>query len=111
MRKTWPYKNLHIIADNLSAHKAQIVKEWADKHKRIHIHFTPTSASWMNQIETWFSIIQRQMLKRGRYESVGELIKMIGLFIANWNEKKKPFAWKKTAAEILEKVKPNTSMN
>jgi len=111
IRKAWPYRTLHIIADNLSAHKAQIVKEWVEKNKRVHIHFTPTSASWMNQIEIWFSIIQRQMLKRGRYESVDELIEKIGKFIANWNQTKRPFVWKKTAEEILEKAKPNKATN
>lgn len=109
VRKNWPYKTLHIICDNLSAHKTNLIKEWEEKNKRIHFHFTPTSASWMNQIETWFSILQRQMLRRGRYGSVEELNEKLIKFIDGWNKRKHPFEWTKTATEILEKAKRNNT--
>ncbi len=110
VRRNWPYKKLHIICDNLSTHKTDLINDWLEKNKRITIHYTPTSASWMNQIEIWFSILQRQALSRGRHGSVEELMQKIQLFIDNWNERKHPFKWRKTSKEILEKaIRQNTN--
>ncbi len=111
VRKSWPYLNLHIICDNLSTHKCPQVMEWVEKNKRIHIHFTPTSASWMNQIEIWFSILQGQMIKRSRHGSVKELISRINKYIDGWNKRKHPFVWTKTAENILKKAKKNNVTN
>ena len=98
-------KEIHIITDNYSTHKHEKAKEWFMRHKRFHIHFTPTSASWMNQIEIWFSILQRKQIKRGVFISVKDLIEKIEAFIEHYNEKPNPFKWVKTAQEIIAKAK------
>jgi len=111
VRKAWPRKTLHIICDNLSTHKCPEVMEWLEKNKRVHIHHTPTSASWMNQIETWFSILQRQMISRGRHGYVQELNEKLMAFIDSWNERSHPFEWTKTPYEIIRKAVKDTSTN
>ena len=98
-------KEIHIISDNYSTHKHEKVKKWFKRHKRFQIHFTPTGASWMNQIEIWFGILQAKRIKRGVFISVKDLIKKIENFIEYYNENSKPFKWIKTAHEILPKVK------
>ena len=111
-RETPKDKALHLICDNYATHKHPVVQAWLDKRPRIHIHFTPTSASWMNQVETWFSVLTRQAIRRGSFGSVKELIAGIELFAANWNAGASPFAWVKTADEILAKAvrkRPATS--
>lgn len=87
-------KELHIIADNLSIHKHEKVKRWIKKHKNIHIHFTPTYSSWLNQIEIWFGILSRDVLKDGVWDSKEELIECIMKYIKYYNDKKAhPFKW------------------
>jgi transposase len=98
-------KQIHIIADNYSTHKHQNVKRWFAKHKRFHMHFTPTSASWMNQVETWFAILHNKRIKRGIFRSVKDLIQKIEDFIKYYNENSKPFRWAKSSQEILAKAK------
>jgi len=98
-------KDIHIITDNYSTHKHEKVKNWFKRHKRFHIHFTPTSASWMNQVEIWFGILHNKRIKRGVFVSVKDLIKKIENFIKHYNEKTKPFKWVKTSQEILAKAK------
>lgn len=98
-------KDIHIITDNYSTHKHEKVKKWFARHKRFHIHFTPTSASWMNQVEIWFSILQRKQIKRGVFISVKDLIQKIEAFIEYYNQNPNPFKWVKTAQEIMAKVK------
>lgn len=98
-------KNIHIITDNYSTHKHEKVKKWFKRHKRFHIHFTPTSASWMNQVETWFGILQAKRIKRGIFTSVKDLIQRIEDFIRHYNKNSKPFRWVKTSQEILVKAK------
>jgi len=100
-------KDVHIITDNYSTHKHEKVKKWFKRHKRFHIHFTPTSASWMNQVEIWFGILQAKRIKRGVFVSVKELIQKIETFISHYNENAKPFKWAKTSQEILVKAVPN----
>ena len=102
--RTYPTGELHVILDNVSTHKTPDVRAWLDRHPRITFHFTPTSASWMNQIETWFGILSRQAIRRGSFGSVKELIAGINLFTANWNAGATPFAWVKTADQILAKA-------
>ena len=80
------------------------MRAWLGRHPRITFHFTPTSASWMNQIETWFGILTRQAIRRGSFGSVKELVAMIDTFTANWNTGSTPFVWTKTADEILAKA-------
>ena len=102
--RTYPRRRLHLVLDNVSTHKTPAVMTWLDAHKRITFHFTPTSASWMNQIETWFGILSRQAIRRGSFDSVKELVAMIDAFTRQWNEGSSPFVWVKTADEILAKA-------
>lgn len=89
-----PDKELHLIVDNLSVHKHKNVKEYLKQRKnRIFLHFTPTHASWLNQIELWFSILSRKILKRGIFNSKKELVDSIMKFINQYNKQAKPFRW------------------
>jgi len=98
-------KEIHIIVDNYSTHKHEKVEKWFSRHKRFQIHFTPTSASWMNQVEIWFGILQSKRIKRGIFKSVKDLVKKIEDFIAHYNKNSKPFKWVKSSQEILVKAK------
>jgi len=90
----FPDKDLYFILDNLSSHKSKVVREWAEtKGGRVHFAYTPTRASWLNQIELWFSILTRKVLKRGVFDSKEDLVKTIMAFIERHNETAKPFAW------------------
>jgi len=102
--RTYPRRRLHLVLDNVSTHKTPAVMTWLDAHKRITFHFTPTSASWMNQVETWFGILSRQAIRRGSFGSVKELVAMIDAFTRQWNEGSSPFVWVKTADAILAKA-------
>ena len=102
--RTYPKGRIHIVLDNVSTHKTPDVRKWLAGHKRFTFHFTPTSASWMNQIETWFGILTRQAIRRGSFGSVKELVAMIDAFTHQWNEEASPFVWVKTADEILAKA-------
>lgn len=102
--RTYPRGQVHVILDNVSTHKTPDVERWLRGHKRFTFHFTPTSASWMNQVETWFGILTRQAIRRGSFGSVKELITMIDAFTEQWNAGSSPFAWVKTADEILAKA-------
>jgi len=111
LARTYPDGELHVVLDNVSTHKTPAVRAWLERHPRITFHFTPTSASWMNQVETWFSVLSRQAIRRGSFGSVRELIAMIDTFIANWNAGATPFMWVRNADEILAKAvrKPRAS--
>ena len=104
LERVYPDEELHVILDNVSTHKTPAVRSWLERHPRITFHFTPTSASWLNQIETWFSVLTRQAIRRGSFRSVQELITLIDTFTRNWNAGATPFAWVKTADEILAKA-------
>lgn len=94
IEKKFPSGELHIIVDNLSVHKHHRIKEWLEERDgRIKFHFTPTHASWLNQIELWFSILSRKILKRGIFNSREELVKKIMDFIEGYNKEAKPFRW------------------
>jgi len=93
-------RKIHIICDNYSAHKHKKVKEWVEDHDNIFIHFTPTHASWLNQIEIWFSIMSRKVLKQGIFQSVKDLINRIEQFIKDYNHSAKPFAWTYTGQPL-----------
>ncbi len=95
---------IHLILDNYSTHKHPKVKEWFRKRPRYILHFTPTSASWLNQIEIWFSILSNNQIRRGVFKSVKELINKIKTFIENYNKNAKPFIWTKDAKQILSKI-------
>ena len=103
-RETPPDKALHLIADNYATHKHPNVQKWLAKHPRFHMHFTPTSASWLNMVERFFRDITTERLRRGVFTSVPELITAIDDYIAHHNHKPKPFIWTKSARDILQKV-------
>ncbi len=103
-------KKIHIVLDNASAHTGEEASKWlAAQRGRVVFHFTPTSASWMNQIEIWNGIITRQLIRRGTFSSVNILNHAIRQFVVAWNARARPFKWKATADEILEKVRTVTS--
>ena len=98
-------KQLHIIADNYATHKHAAVTRWLARHPRFHMHFTPTSASWLNMVERFFRDITVRCLRRGVFCSVPSVIEAINTYIAAHNQNPKPFIWTATASDILEKVK------
>jgi transposase len=97
-------KQIHLILDNYSTHKHANVRAWLDKHPRFHLHFIPTSSSWLNLVERWFREITDKAIRRGSFTSVQELINAIQEFIDVHNDDPKPFVWTATADEIIEKV-------
>ena len=103
-RETPKDKALHLIADNYATHKHPTVQDWLAKHPRIEMHFTPTSASWLNRVERFFRDITTERLRRGVFTSVPELIKAIDEYITHHNTNPKPFIWTKRARDILQKV-------
>lgn len=96
--------DVHLILDNYATHKAPAVVRWMAHHPRFKVHFTPTHASWLNQVECWFSILTEKMLKRGSHHSTRELEAAIYAFLDAHNTSPRPFAWIKTADQILEKI-------
>jgi transposase len=103
-RETPKGKTLHLIADNHATHKHPAVQAWLAKHPRFNMHFTPTSASWLNMVERFFRDITVNRLRRGVFTSVPELVIAIDEYVAQHNTNPKPFIWTKTAADILQKV-------
>ena len=97
--------DIHIIMDNYATHKTKQVRAWLARRPHYHVHFTPTSASWINQIERWFAELTRKQLQRGVHASVKDLEADIITFIERHNENPKPFRWTKSADEILASVK------
>lgn len=91
--RTYPLGELHLIVDNLSVHKHGRVRKWLERHPRIKFHFTPTHASWLNQIELWFSILSRKVLKRGIFASKDELVAEVMHYIPKYNQTAQPFRW------------------
>jgi transposase len=96
---------VHLILDNYSTHKHENVKEWLAKHPRFHLHFTPTSSSWLNLIERWFGKLTDKAIRRGIFHSVPELINAIDTYLNVNNENPEPFIWTATAEQILTKVR------
>jgi transposase len=94
--------DVHLIADNYATHKTDIIQNWLARHPRFHMHFVPTSSSWLNQVERWFAELTTKLLQRGVHTSVQALEADIRNWIKNWNENPRPFVWTKTADEILE---------
>jgi transposase len=98
-------KQLHLFIDNYSPHKHPKVQAWLKRHKRFHIHFTPTSASWLNMVERFFRDLTQKQIRRGCFANVPELIATIEHYVAQHNINPKPFVWTAKASDILEKVK------
>ena len=97
-------KQIHIICDNYATHKHQKVVNWLKRNTRFHVHFTPTSASWLNMVERFFRDLSEQRLRRGVFHSVPELIQAVEEYVGGHNQNPKPFIWTATASDILEKV-------
>ena len=102
--ETPPELDLHLIVDNYATHKHSKVKAWLKRHPRFHIHFIPTSSSWLNVIERWFRDITQNRIRNGAFKSVESLIQAIEEYIAHHNANPKAFVWTKKAEDILEKV-------
>jgi putative transposase len=91
--QAYPDKELYLIADNDSSHRSKQTMEWVAKHKRLHLTFTPTHAGWLNQIEIWFGILTRKVVRRGIFKSRQELVDRIMNFIRAYNQEARPFEW------------------
>jgi transposase len=102
---------LHLIMDNYAAHKHDKVRAWLAANPRIHVHFTPTHASWMNLVECWFSLAERQAIHRGTFTSVRDLTRKIRKFVDGWNARSHPFTWTRTADEVLTKANRKKTSN
>ncbi len=96
-----PQRDVHLVLDNYATHKTPDVQAWLDKHPRFKLHFTPTSASWLNLVERFFAEITSRRIRRGSYSSVDDLEAAIYDYLAHHNERPKPFTWTKTAEDIL----------
>jgi transposase len=104
--KAYPRRKLHLVVDNYATHNHPAVRAWLARNPRITLHFTPTSGSWLNMVEIFFSIITRQAIRRGSFGSVKDLIAAIGAFIDGWNERCHPFVWTKAADDLLDHCRP-----
>jgi transposase len=96
--------DLHLIVDNYRTHKHPVVNEWLQAHPRFHLHFTPTSSSWLNLVERYFAEITRKQIRRGTFRNVSELIAAINDYVRQTNADPKPFVWAAKANDILKKV-------
>jgi transposase len=99
-----PKLEIHLILDNYGTHKTQLIRDWLVKRPRFHLHFTPTSASWLNLVERWFALLTEKQLRRGVHRSTKELETAIRSFIQLHNKNPKPFVWHKSADQILDSV-------
>ena len=97
--------DIHLVLDNYGTHKTAMIHNWLARRSRYHLHFTPTSASWLNQVERWFAEITRQQIRRGTHRSTQALEKAIREYLDVYNEDPQPFVWTKTADDILESLK------
>jgi transposase len=95
---------VHLVCDNYGTHKSPAIKTWLAKHPRFHVHYTPTSSSWINQVERWFAYLTDDLLRRSDHRSDQALEKDIRPSIKAWNDNPKPFVWTKTAEQILDSL-------
>jgi transposase len=100
----YPRRQLHVVVDNLSTHKHPVVRAWLERHPRVQLHFTPTSGSWLNLVEAFFSIITRQALRRGNVPTVADLVAAIERFIDARNDRCRPFTWTKDPDTVIAKA-------
>jgi putative transposase len=96
--------DVHLVLDNYGTHKHPRVKAWLARRPRYHVHFTPTYASWLNQVERWFGLITQRAIRRGSFRTVRELVQRIDTFVTRYHRTAAPFAWTATAEAILNKV-------
>jgi putative transposase len=105
-----PDLDIHLIIDNYATHKHPKVRTWIAARPRYHVHYTPTYASWLNQVERWFALITQQSIRRGSVQSVRELIANINRYVEHYNRVARPFVWTATADSILAKLRRLTSL-
>jgi transposase len=98
---SYPQGEIHLVLDNYSTHTHERVKGWFERHPRFVTHFTPTGASWLNLVESWFSLLTRQRVRRGSFTSVMALIKSIHAYLRAWEQNPTPFSWTKTPEQVL----------
>jgi transposase len=103
-REVPPHLDVHLVLDNSSTHKTPAIQRWLAAHPRFVVHFTPTSSSWLNLVERWFSELTTKLLKRGAHRSVRELNADLRAWIDTWNDDPRPFVWTKTADQILDSI-------
>ena len=96
--------DVQVVCDNYGTHKTPAVNTWLARHPRFHVHFTPTSSSWVNQVERWFAYITDELIRRGSHASVQALEADIRAWVDAWNNDPKPFVWTKTAEQILQSI-------
>ena len=96
--------DVHLIVDNYATHKHPKVRAWLAERARFHVHYTPTYASWLNQVERWFAILTSREIRRGSFASAKDLVARITAFVAAYNTRSQPFAWTATADDILAKL-------
>ncbi len=104
LARRYPRREIHLICDNYGTHNHPAVRHWLRAHPRFHLHFTPTSASWLNLVERWFGLITQQAIRRGSFDSVAQLERAITRFLERWNQNAQPFAWTKTAKQIKRSI-------
>lgn len=104
-RSVAPALEVHLVLDNYGTHKHPEVRKWFAAHPRYHVHFTPTSSSWLNQVERWFAEITRKRIRRGTFRSIPDLIRAIKEYVSHYNKKPQPFQWVASASQIIRKVK------
>jgi transposase len=95
---------IHLVMDNYATHKRVEVRDWLAANPRFHVHLTPTSGSWLNLVEVWFGIIDKQAIRRATFGSVQDVVSTIRRFINGWNPRAHPFIWTKTPDQILNKI-------
>jgi transposase len=104
LHRHYPRGDLHVILDNSSTHSTPAIRAWEEAHPRMHFHFTPTGASWLNLVEVWFSILTRKSVRRGSFDTVRALVAHIRRYIETWNDHPHPFVWTKEPADLIKKV-------
>ncbi len=104
LAKKYPRREIHLICDNYGTHKHPTVREWFAAHPRFHVHFTPTSASWLNLVERWFALVTERVIRRGSFDSVRQLERAIRRYLEAWNDDAKPFTWTKSARQIRKSI-------
>jgi transposase len=97
--------DVHVVMDNYGTHKTQTVRNWFARHPRFHVHFTPTSASWINQVERWFANLTEKQIQRGTHRSTRALERAIKEYVGHNNENPTPFVWTRSADEILDSIR------
>lgn len=100
-----PELDVHLVMDNYGTHKTPAIRGWFARHPRFHVHFTPTSASWLNQVERWFAALTTQYLRRGTHRSTRQLERAIRDYFDRHNAAPRPFVWTKSADDILASIK------